>query len=151
MARITARAAVMQMIYERQAGGEGGEDTLQMIYEVLRQEGVPGVDHVGDGEPGEDDRAYITQALQGVIEHIDELDEVIAAHSRGWKIERMPLVDLTILRLATWEILFGQGVPGNVAIAEAVNLANRYTEPQGSRFINGVLGAILREKEAAST
>lgn len=151
MARITARAAVMQMIYERQAGGEGGEDTLQMIYEVLRQEGVPGVERVGDGEPGEDDRAYITQALQGVIDHIDELDEVIAAHSHGWKIERMPLVDLTILRLATWEILFGQGVPGSVAISEAVNLANRYTEPQGSRFINGVLGAILREKEAAST
>ena len=139
----------MQMIYERLAGGEGGEETLQMVYEVLRKEGVPGVEHIGDREPGKDDRAYIGLALAGVLEHLDEIDEKIAAHSRGWSIERMPLVDLTILRLATWEILYAEGVPGNVAISEAVSLANRYTEPQGSRFINGVLGAILREKEAA--
>lgn len=149
MARVTARAAVMQMIYERLAGGEGGEETLQMVYEVLRKEGVPGVEHIGSKEPGKDDRAYIEQALAGVLEHLDEIDERIAAHSRGWSIERMPMVDLTILRLAAWEILYSEGVPGNVAISEAVNLANRYTEPQGSRFINGVLGAILREKEAA--
>lgn len=149
MARVTARTAVMQMIYERLAGGEGGEETLQMIYEVLRREGVPSVEKIGDKEPGKDDRAYIEQALAGVLEHLDELDERIAAHSHGWKIERMPLVDLTILRLAAWEILYSDSVPGNVAISEAVNLANRYTEPQGSRFINGVLGAILREKEAA--
>lgn len=150
MARITARAAVMQMIYEHIAGGEGGEDTLQMVYEALRKEGVPGVERIGDKEPGEEDRAYIAQVLSGVLERLDELDERIAAHSRGWKIERMPLVDLTILRLAAWEILYAKDVPGNVAISEAVNLANRYTEPQGSRFINGVLGAILREKEAAT-
>ena len=149
MARVTARAAVMQMIYENQAGGEGGEDTLQMVYEVLRKEGVPGVEHIGDREPGSDDRAYIEQALAGVLEHLDEIDEKIAANSHGWSIERMPMVDLTILRLATWEILYSDGVPGNVAISEAVNLANRYTEPQGSRFINGVLGSILRQKEAA--
>lgn len=139
----------MQMIYENLAGGEGGEETLQMVYEVLRKEGVPGVEHIGDREPGKDDRAYIGLALAGVLEHLDEIDEKIAAHSHGWSIERMPMVDLTILRLAAWEILYSEGVPGNVAIAEAVNLANRYTEPQGSRFINGVLGAILREKEAA--
>lgn len=139
----------MQMIYENLAGGEGGEETLQMVYEVLRKEGVPGVEHVGDREPGKDDRAYIGLALQGVLEHLDEIDEKIAAHSRGWSIERMPMVDLTILRLGAWEILYSEDVPGNVAISEAVNLAGRYTEPQGSRFINGVLGAILREKEAA--
>ena len=139
----------MQMIYENLAGGEGGEETLQMVYEVLRKEGVPGVEHVGDREPGKDDRAYIGMALAGVLEHLDEIDEKIAAHSRGWSIERMPMVDLTILRLGAWEILYSEDVPGNVAISEAVNLAGRYTEPQGSRFINGVLGAILREKEAA--
>lgn len=150
MARATARVAVMQMIYENLAGGEGGEETLQMVYEVLRRDGVPGVDAVRENEPGEADRAYITRVLEGVLEHLDELDEKIAAHSRGWSIERMAKVDLTILRLATWEILFEKGVPGNVAISEAVNLAGRYSEPAGGRFINGVLGAILREKEAAA-
>lgn len=149
MARTTARAAVMQMIFESLAGGEGGEETLQMVYEALRKDGVPGVDEVRASEPGEADRAYISRVLTGVLEHLDELDEKIAAHSRGWTIERMPKVDLTILRLAAWEILHEKDVPGNVAISEAVSLAGRYSEPAGSRFINGVLGAILREKEAA--
>lgn len=148
MARTTARAAVMQMIFESLAGGEGGEETLQMVYEALRKDGVPGVDEVRANEPGEADRAYISRVLTGVLEHLDELDEKIAAHSRGWTIERMPKVDLTILRLAAWEILHEKDVPGNVAISEAVSLAGRYSEPAGSRFINGVLGAILREKEA---
>lgn len=61
MARTTARAAVMQMIFEHMAGGEGGEETLQMVYEALRKEGLPGVDSISENEPSESDRAYITK------------------------------------------------------------------------------------------
>lgn len=149
MARVTARAAVMQMIYEHLAGGEGGEETLQMVYDELRAEGVPGVETVRDNEPGEADRAYITRVLDGVVSHLAELDGEIEAASRDWRVERMPRVDLTILRLATWEILHEEDVPGSVAINEAVELASRYSEPASGRFINGVLGTILRKKEAA--
>ena len=149
MARVTARAAVMQMIYEHLAGGEGGEETLQMVYDELRAEGVPGVEAIRDNEPGAADRDYITRVLDGVVNHLDELDSEIEAASRDWRVERMPKVDLTILRLATWEILHEEDVPGSVAINEAVELASRYSEPASGRFINGVLGTILRKKEAA--
>ena len=149
MARVTARAAVMQMIYEHLAGGEGGEETLQMVYDELRAEGVPGVEAIRDNEPGAADRAYITRVLDGVVNHLDELDSEIEAASRDWRVERMPKVDLTILRLATWEILHEEDVPGSVAINEAVELASRYSEPASGRFINGVLGTIRRKKEAA--
>ena len=149
MARVTARAAVMQMIYEHLAGGEGGEETLQMVYDELRAEGVPGVEAIRDNEPGAADRAYITRVLDGVVNHLDELDSEIEAASRDWRVERMPKVDLTILRLATWEILHEEDVPGSVAINEAVELASRYSEPASGLFINGVLGTILRKKEAA--
>ena len=149
MARVTARAAVMQMIYEHLAVGEGGEETLQMVYDELRAEGVPGVEAIRDNEPGAADRAYITRVLDGVVNHLDELDSEIEAASRDWRVERMPKVDLTILRLATWEILHEEDVPGSVAINEAVELASRYSEPASGRFINGVLGTILRKKEAA--
>ena len=149
MARVTARAAVMQMIYEHLAGGEGGEETLQMVYDELRAEGVPGVEAIRDNEPGAADRAYITRVLDGVVNHLDELDGEIEAASRDWRVERMPKVDLTILRLATWEILHEEDVPGSVAINEAVELASRSSEPASGRFINGVLGTILRKKEAA--
>ena len=149
MARITARAAVMQMIYEHLAGGEGGEETLQMVYDELRKDGVPGVDEIRPTEPGEADRAYISRILDGVLSHVTELDEKISAASVNWSLERIAKVDLTILRLATYEILYEDDVPGSVAINEAVELANRYSEPSSGRFINGVLGAILRDKEAA--
>ena len=139
----------MQMIYEHLAGGEGGEETLQMVYDELRAEGVPGVEAIRDNEPGAADRAYITRVLDGVVNHLDELDGEIEAASRDWRVERMPKVDLTILRLATWEILHEEDVPGSVAINEAVELASRYSEPASGRFINGVLGTILRKKEAA--
>lgn len=146
MARVTARAAVMQMIFEHLEGGQGGEDTLRMVYEQLRENGLPGVS-VRQSEPGADDRAYIEQVMAGVLSHLDELDEQIQAASRNWTVDRMPRVDLTILRLAAWEILYEQGVPGPVAINEAVTLAECYSDPASGRFINGVLGTILRRKE----
>ncbi len=149
MARSTARAAAMQMIFEHVSGGEGGEETLQMVYDELREETANDNEPVRENEPGKGDRSYIDEVLSGVLDHLDELDEKIAAASRGWTIERMPRVDLTILRLACWEILYRDDVPGSVAINEAVELANRYSDPDNSsRFINGVLGTILREKEA---
>ena len=148
MARTTARAAVMQMIFENLAGGEGGEETLQMVYEALRKEGLPGVE-VQPHEPGKADRAYIARVLDGVVNHIDELDAAIQEASPRWSVARMSKVDLTILRLAAWEILHEEDVPGSVAINEAVNLATRYSEPTSGRFVNGVLGTILRKKEAA--
>lgn len=127
------------------AGGEGGEETLQMVYEALRKEGLPGVDSISENEPSESDRAYITEVLDGVLAHLDELDEAIQAASPRWEISRMPHVDLTILRMAAWEILYEEGIPGPVAINEAVNLANRFSEPTSGRFVNGVLGTICAE------
>lgn len=85
--------------------------------------------------------------MEGVLSHLDELDEQIQSASRNWTIDRMPHVDLTILRLAVWEILHEDEVPGPVAINEAVTLAGCYSEPASGRFINGVLGTILRRKE----
>ena len=146
MARATARIAAMQMIFEQLAGGQGGEETLQMVYEELRSE--DGLE-VREGDPSLADRAWISGVLEGVLEHLDTIDEEINAASRNWTVERMPKVDLTVLRLAAWEILYEEGVPGAVIINEAVELAGRYSSPESGRFINGVLGTILRKKEAA--
>lgn len=145
MARSTARIAAMQLIFEKLAGGQGGDETLQMVYDELREEPEGGV---RESDPGVADRAWIDTVLQGVVEHLDELDEKIEGASRNWTVDRMPKVDLTILRLAAWEILYEADVPGSVAINEAVEMANRYSDPASGRFINGVLGTILRQKEA---
>ncbi len=139
----------MQMIYEKLSGGQGGEETLRMVYDELRQDGVPGVKSVGRKEPDAEDREYIARVLEGVLEKRYLLDEKIGKAAEGWTLDRMPMVDLTIMRLAVWEMMYEPEVPGNVSIAEALELTERYSDPGDKKFVNGVLGTILREMESA--
>ena len=147
MSRTTARSAAMQMIFEKVSGGQGGEDTLKMVYDELRENGIPGGRTVRENEPDEEDRLYITEAFNGVLSHLEELDEKIEKTAKGWSTDRMSLVDLTILRLAAWEILFNPEVPENVSVAEALELTERYSDPDDKPFVNGILGTIVREKD----
>ena len=148
MSRTTARAAAMQMIFEKISGGQGGEDTLKMVYEELREDGLPGVATIGRKEPDAEDREYITAALEGVLAHQSEIDGMIEKTAKGWPLDRMSLVDLTILRLAVWEILYADDVPGSVSMAEAMELTERFSDPEDKSFVNGILGTVLREFEA---
>ena len=148
MSRKTARTAAMQMIFEKVSGGQGGEETLQMVYDELREDGVPGIKAVGDAEPDDEDREYIIRAFDGVLSHQSEIDGMIESTAQGWKLDRMARVDLTILRLAVWEILYDPQVPGSVSIAEAMELTERYSDPDDKAFVNGILGTILRSQEA---
>ena len=141
MARSTARAAAMQLIYEHILGGDGGDATLEMIYENMANE--------ASAEPSKDDQNYTSAVMTGVLENLDQIDEKISQFSKDWSLERMARVDLTILRLAVYELMYRKDVPGNVAISEAVELANQFSDPASSRFINGVLGAVLRSMEEA--
>ena len=148
MSRSTARTAAMQMIFEKVSGGQGGDETLKMVYDELRGSGVPGGRQVGGDEPDEEDREYIARAFDGVISHMDEIDALIGRTAKGWTLERMALVDLTILRLAVWEILYDPDIPGSVSVAEAMEMTERYSDPEDKAFVNGILGTILREHEA---
>jgi len=148
MSRTTARAAAMQMIFEKISGGQGGEETLKMVYDELREDGLPGVEKIRGSEPDAEDRSYITAALEGVLAHREEIDGLIGKTAKGWTIDRMSLVDLTIIRLAAWEILYADDVPGSVSISEAMELTERFSDPEDKSFVNGILGTILREHEA---
>ena len=148
MSRTTARAAAMQMIFEKISGGQGGEETLKMVYDELRADGLPGVERIEKKEPDQQDREYITAALEGVLAHREEIDEKIGETAVGWPLDRMSLVDLTILRLAVWEIYYAEDVPGSVSIAEAMERTERFSDPEDKAFVNGILGTILREHEA---
>ncbi|MBR4067656.1 MAG: transcription antitermination factor NusB [Clostridia bacterium] len=144
MARSNARKAAMQLLYEKMTGGDAGQESLEMVYEQLSGEKPEGSSAV---QPSDDDRTYICDILSGVEEHQQELDATIEAHSTGnWTLQRVPHVDLSILRLAAYELLHRSDVPDSVAISEALHLSNVYSEPKSTRYINGVLGALEREK-----
>jgi N utilization substance protein B len=127
----------MQLAFERALGGDGGEYSISAAYEQLGKK--PGY------EPPQTDKDYIRYTMDGISSHLYDIDTMIEKNSIGWSLNRMAKVDLTILRLALFEMLYNDNVPDNVAISEAVELANRYSDPAGSRFINGILGAVQRK------
>ena len=87
----------------------------------------------------EKDIEYIRAKVQKITDKIEEIDELLNSHTKGWKTTRMNKVDLTILRLAVYEIKWDEDVPAGVAIDEAVNLAKTYSSDEGPAFVNGVL------------
>lgn len=88
---------------------------------------------------------YTLQLLRGVSEHADGLNAVLAEASQNWAVERMPMVDHAILRLAAYEILYVDEVPVSVCINEAVELAKSFGgDDNSARFANGILGQIAR-------
>ncbi|MFR6065661.1 MAG: transcription antitermination factor NusB [Eubacterium sp.] len=89
---------------------------------------------------------YAKKAFEETSARIDELDELIKKYLKGWKLERIPKVNISILRLALYEIIYEDGVPGKVAVNEAVELAKKYSGEDDYMFINGVLGSYLREE-----
>lgn len=91
---------------------------------------------------------YARQIVEGVDRNLAELDEEIEAHSQGWSLARMPALDRAIARLAAWEILHNDEVPDGVAIAEAVDFAKTLSTEESSGYLNGLLGAIARDRTA---
>ena len=88
------------------------------------------------------DRDYIERKVQDILTHIEEIDAIIDSSAQNWKTSRMAKVELTLIRLAVYEIRFEEDIPTGVAINEAVELAKAYGEENSSAFVNGVLARI---------
>lgn len=87
----------------------------------------------------EDEKIYMTNKYKDIYAHIEELDAAINEVSKGWKTIRMGKVDLTLIRLAVYEIRFEEEIPVKVSINEAVELAKKYGTDDSPAFVNGIL------------
>ena len=90
---------------------------------------------------------YIRAVVKGVATHVDELDGAIERNAKGWKLNRLSRMTKAVLRLAIYEMRYVSDVPVGVAINEAVALDKIYDTEEAAAFINGVLGAVAREKQ----
>jgi transcription antitermination protein NusB len=93
-------------------------------------------------------RPLTRELAEGVDTHREELDDVIAAHAKGWTVDRIAPLDLNVMRTALYEIEFTD-TPAEVAINEAVEIAKEYCGAEAPKFVNGILGAVAREREPA--
>ena len=93
-------------------------------------------------DAAEKDKKYIQEKYEAVVSHVPEIDELLNENAKGWKTGRMNKVDLTILRLAVYEMKWDADIPDGVAINEAVELAKRFGGDSSSSFVNGILGKL---------
>ena len=128
-ARRRARALALQALYEIDSAGRNSEEVVTRL--------------LADKRLSEDNITFIRELVDGVIKSKGELDENIKRFAPAWPVKQIPLVDRNILRLAIFELLFDNKVPGKVAINEAVELAKSFGSDNSARFVNGVLSSVI--------
>ena len=138
-ARHAGRTAAMQVLYELDTSGDF-EDVEGMLER-----------HFASFEPQADAEArdFASELCQGVVEHLEELDELLENASTNWRVARMSRVDRNVLRVATFELYFCPEVPDGVAINEGVELAKHFGSSESRQFVNGVLDRLRRTREGA--
>jgi N utilization substance protein B len=121
---------------------EARERALALLYEADAKSLSPG--EVLEGLPVAPD-PYVTDVVQGVASRQEEIDDLIARFAIDWTLDRMPVIDRTLLQMATFELLGRPDIPTGVIISEAVELAKQYSTEESGRFVNGVLSSIAGE------
>ena len=133
-ARTKARKRALDLLFAAEARGLNAVD---MLDEAIAE---------GDG-PG---NAYTATLVRGVVAEQARIDGLLASYSEGWTLDRMPAVDRNVLRLGVWELLHASDVPEHVAISEAMQLVRDLSTDDSPQFVNGILGAIQRDKSKLS-
>ena len=134
----------VQMLFQSDLGGS----PLPQIFSSF--EPASQADEAGDGTRSKQAAAaydYGKSLVAGTLEHREEIDRLIREQAEHWRLERMPVVDRNILRLAVYEFLYETDVPKLVVLDEAIELAKRFGSEQSGRFVNGLLDGLLKRHE----
>ena len=131
-ARTKARKRALDLLFEAEQRGVNAAD-------LLRERLAAPVTEAALSE-------FTADLVMGVVDHLGQLDELIATYSQGWTLKRMPAVDRAILRLGAYEVLYSVDVPEPVAISEWVGLATELSTDDSPRFVNGLLARLVEVK-----
>lgn len=136
MSRRKARELALQVLFHIDFTGGEARKIIPAVYEMQEMEVTESVNE------------YVEWIVAGTLENREEIDRLISGLAHEWKLERMGGVDRAITRMAVFEILHGQDrVPPKAAVNEAVELAKYFGSDESGRFVNGILGTLLRRTE----
>lgn len=133
MGRKHARESAMKLLYQMEINKDFSKDAIDIFFEN---------NSFNLGE-----KLYIDNAVETIITNLDEIDSCIKKYIDGWQLSRLARVDLSILRIALYEITYREDIPIQVSINEAIEIAKKYSTDESSRFINGVLGSFVRSRD----
>ena len=133
-ARSRARKRALDILF---AAELRGEDPVEALDRAIA---------AGEGPTND----YTSSLVRGVCENRARIDELLGQYARGWSLTRMPAVDRNVLRIGLFELLYDDDVPDTVAVTEAMALVQDLSTDESPQFVNGVLGALQRDKERLS-
>lgn len=118
----------MQALYQVEVTGDASARAVELF--------------LGHFEGGAEAKEFASRMIAGVMEHREEIDKLVEQSAENWRLDRMAKVDLVILRLATFELVFCPDIPKNVSLDEAIEIGKRFGSADSSNFINGVLDKV---------
>ena len=130
MTRHAAREEAFKIIFQVDLGKNSWSETLSR--------------NLKDLSLSEESRLFLKQLVEGTMTHLVEIDAEISKYAQEWKLDRMLSTDRNILRMALFELKYQKDIPAGVTVNEAVELAKVYGDDDSGRFINGILGNIIR-------
>lgn len=133
MKRHAARELAMKALYAYDIGKTEPLEQLEMLG--------------AEEKPGKKAVDFACYLVKGVLQNLKHLDSIIKEHAIEWDLERMPAVDRNIMRIALFEIIFSPDIPMAVSANEAIELAKSYGTNDSARFINGILGKVIKERQ----
>lgn len=133
MNRKKSREVAMELLFENTIKKESLNELIEGFKENT------------DYDLSEIDLEYVTSTIKGIYDNLEVLDKTIEEYLVSWKMNRISKVNLSILRLGTYELMINEDIPNKVAINEAVELTKKYSDETSVKFINGVLDKILKK------
>lgn len=130
--RSKARELALQVLYQIDITKDQPQKALDIFW--------------SDHEEEEVIKEFASTLVNGTVQNIQNIDQVISKYAANWQISRMAKVDLNIMRMAVYELLYDQEIPPKVSINEAIELAKKYGDVESSKFVNGILDKISKEE-----
>ncbi len=130
MSRHIARELAFKILFQTDIGRNPWQEVLSRTLE--------------ENELPEKSRGFLEQLVKGTIQELKSIDAEIMKYAQDWKLDRMANTDRNILRMAIFEIKFFKEIPPGVSVNEAVELAKRYGDDESGKFVNGILGNVVR-------
>ncbi len=124
---------------------EARRTALDILYQSDITDASPDSVLAGWREAGRTVTPFAVELVEGVRDHLPEIDPLLEEHSEGWTVARMATLDRTIMRVAVFELMHRPDIPTSVAISEAVEAATELSSDESRRYVNGILGRIARE------
>lgn len=130
MGRKLAREETMKLLYQMDMNNDYSKDIMDLYLKLNKL--------------SKDEVEYLVHAVTIIVNNLKNIDQKIENHIDGWQLYRLAKVDLAILRISIYELVYRNDIPVEVAINEAIEIAKKFSTEESSKFINGVLGSFVR-------